>query len=635
MFLLMIFTYVVLLQFSKTTTAQQNPTLNYCTNYASSSTSYLQFQTNLNLLNSSLVSNGSVNGFFNASFDVRNPNSSVYGLVQCKGGISMGECRTCLQTAGENIIKQCANGKSAFIRYENCLFRYAGDNFFSQAKTSPINLMPGVDDASNVDVFSKNVEGLMNGLTANAASSASKFQFGLANDDTNSLDIYGLAQCTRDLSEKDCLSCLRRMTDTVYVSCRGKKGCQAICASCVVRYEVGEFFDTSLLPPFPPPPPTSSPPPNPTGGKSSMIVVKIVVPVAVGLVLLSAFFGYLSWRKLTNKGSNNSGNNNIESEKYSLQFALRTIRSATRDFADANKLGKGGFGVVYKGVLPNGQKVAVKRLSQSSGQGSEEFKNEVMLLHKLQHRNLVKLLGFCFEGQEKLLIYEFVPNGSLDKYLFDPTNKACLDWERRYNIIKGIARGMLYLHEESRLRIIHRDLKASNILLGDGMNSQISDFGMARLFGVDQTHQETKKVAGTFGYMAPEYVVNGMISMKSDVYSFGVLVLEILSGQQIINENREDSPKVLTSIAWEHWREGTASQFLDPCLSTGSSDEVIMKCLHIGLLCIQMNVEDRPTMASVMLMLDSDSLTLAIPSPPPFWESENLSVVRSGSATSN
>ncbi|KAK9133577.1 hypothetical protein Scep_013105 [Stephania cephalantha] len=161
--------------------------------------------------------------------------------------------------------------------------------------------------------------------------------------------------------------------------------------------------------------------PNPTGGKSSMIVVKIVVPVAVGLVLLSAFFAYLSW--LNKKERNNSGNNNIECEEYSLQFALSTIRSATKDFADANELGKGGFGVVYKGVLPNGEKVAVKRLSQKSRQGSEQFKNEVMLLHKLQHRNLVKLLGFCLEGEEKLLIYEYVPNGSLDKYLFDPTKK--------------------------------------------------------------------------------------------------------------------------------------------------------------------------------------------------------------------
>ncbi|KAK9155890.1 hypothetical protein Sjap_003370 [Stephania japonica] len=569
---LFIFTCVVLLQTSSTK-AQISVTLNYCTNYANNSTSYLQFQANLNLLISSLVSNGSANnGFFDTSFDVSNPNSSVYGLVQCKGGISMEDCSTCLQIAGKEITSQCLKGKRAFIRYENCLFRYADTEFVSIVKTSPTNLMPALNDADSVDDFSQNVKSLMNRLITDAASKPLKFQVGMINDSTDSVvAIYGLAQCTRDLSEKDCLTCLQHMTNTVYISCRGKEGCQAICASCVVRYETNPFFNVSLLPPPPPSPPPPPPRPTPPSNevKSSANAVKIVVPTAVGVVLLiSGCFTYLTCR---NRGNNISGNNTSEE---TLQFALSTMRSATKDFADANKLGKGGFGVVYKGVLPNGQEVAVKRLSQSSGQ--------------------------------------------------DITKKGCLDWESRYKIIRGIARGMLYLHEDSRMRIIHRDLKASNILLDDEMNAQISDFGMARLFGVDQTHDKTRRVAGTFGYMAPEYVVKGMISMKSDVYSFGVLMLEIISGQPIIKENQAESSKDLTNIAWEHWKEGKALEFLDQCLSTNSSTDV-MKCIHIGLLCIQKSIEERPNMASVVLMLDSEDPTLATPSPPPFLlESENL-----------
>uniref|UniRef100_A0A7N2LBX3 Receptor-like serine/threonine-protein kinase n=1 Tax=Quercus lobata TaxID=97700 RepID=A0A7N2LBX3_QUELO len=213
-------------------------------------------------------------------------------------------------------------------------------------------------------------------------------------------------------------------------------------------------------------------------------------------------------------------------------FSFACIVAATNNFSPETKLGEGGFGPVYKGALPEGREIAIKRLSRNSGQGLVEFKNELILIAKLQHMNLVRLLGCCFQGEEKMLIYEFMPNRSLDSFLFDPTKNYLLDWKIRVNIIEGIAQGLLYLHKYSTLKVIHRDLKASNILLDENMCAKISDFGMARIFKRDGLEANTNRIVGTYGYMSPEYVMEGIFSEKSDVFIFGVLMLEIVSGRK-------------------------------------------------------------------------------------------------------
>ncbi|KAL1213228.1 G-type lectin S-receptor-like serine/threonine-protein kinase [Cardamine amara subsp. amara] len=296
---------------------------------------------------------------------------------------------------------------------------------------------------------------------------------------------------------------------------------------------------------------------------------------------------------------------------------LRDIIPATNAFSEENKLGEGGFGPVYKGKLPNGMDVAIKRLSKQSSQGLTEFKNEVILIIKLQHKNLVRLLGYCVEGDEKLLIYEYMPNKSLDVLLFDSLKCRELDWDKRMKIINGTTRGLQYLHEDSRHRIIHRDLKASNILLDDEMNPKISDFGTARIFGCKQIDDSTQRIVGTFGYMSPEYALGGVISEKSDIYSFGVLLLEIISGKKATRFVHNDQKYSLVAYAWESWCETEGVSIIDEALCGSYSLKEVMSCVHIALLCVQDHPKDRPTISQIVYMLSNDN-NLPIPKQPTF-----------------
>ncbi|XP_035835573.1 G-type lectin S-receptor-like serine/threonine-protein kinase At4g27290 isoform X3 [Helianthus annuus] len=311
-------------------------------------------------------------------------------------------------------------------------------------------------------------------------------------------------------------------------------------------------------------------------------------------------------------------------------LGLSTLVTATNNFSVDNKLGEGGFGPVYKGVLEDGQEIAVKRLAQTSTQGLHEFKNEVISISKLQHRNLVKLLGCCIERAEKMLIYEYMPNKGLDSFIFDRTQSKLLDWPARYRVIIGIARGLLYLHQDSRLRIIHRDLKVSNILLDTDMNPKISDFGMARSFGGNQIEANTNRVVGTYGYMAPEYAGDGTFSIKTDVYSFGVLVLEIVCGEKNRGFTHKEHGNNLIGHAWGLHKEGTSLELVAKCLGESIDAPQVLRSIHVGLLCVQRHPEDRPTMTSVIHMLGGEG-PLPSPKEPGFYVGESTQRFYEGS----
>ncbi|TYI95949.1 hypothetical protein E1A91_D01G034900v1 [Gossypium mustelinum] len=378
-------------------------------------------------------------------------------------------------------------------------------------------------------------------------------------------------------------------------------------------------------------------------GKDKGFRVIIITTVTAGIVVITISTLFLWCRIAKYKGRNkkrkqikqqfsseNIGENPIGVKLQQLPlFNFEELATATNNFHPEKKLGQGGFGPVYKGTLDDGKEIAVKRLSKASGQGLEEFMNEVVVISKLQHRNLVRLFGCCVEAEEKILVYEFMPNKSLDAFLFDPVKQRLLDWRKRFNIIEGISRGLLYLHRDSRLRIIHRDLKASNVLLDQDLNPKISDFGMARIFGGDENQANTKRVVGTYGYMSPEYAMQGQFSEKSDVFSYGVLLLEIVSGRRNTSFYNNKDDLSLLGYAWKLWREGNIWGLVDKVIleskSYSNNEKEIWRCIHVGLLCVQEYTKDRPTISTVISMLNSEISDLNTPKQLAFTQAPQMS----------
>ncbi|KAJ1381611.1 Serine-threonine/tyrosine-protein kinase, catalytic domain [Sesbania bispinosa] len=596
----------------------------------STTTANSAFQLHLKTLLSSLSSNATATTeFYNTTVTGRSPSDTVYGLFMCRGDVAPALCRQCVVNATQRLVSECSLSKQAVIWYDECTVRYSNRSFFSTVDTRPRLGLLNTANISNQESFMRLLFQTINKTADEAANSSIGSKKYATNQATISgfQSLYCLAQCTPDLSPQDCRRCLSGVIGDLPWCCQGKQGGRVLYPSCNVRYELYPFYRNTTSPsPTPTPsPPLLVPPTAPanSGGNSGIsagTIIAIVVPITVAVLLFIVGVCFLTRRVRKKHDSVPEGKTAYDiSTVESLQFDFGTIEAATDKFSVDNKLGEGGFGEVYKGTLPSGQQIAVKRLSKSSGQGGEEFKNEVVVVAKLQHRNLVRLLGFCLQGEEKILVYEYVPNKSLDYTLFDPEKQRELDWARRYRIIGGIARGIQYLHEDSRLRIIHRDLKPSNILLDGDMNPKISDFGMARIFGVDQTQGNTSRIVGTYGYMSPEYAMHGEFSVKSDVYSFGVLILEIISGKKNSSFYQTDGAEDLMSYAWTLWKDGAPLELMDPILRESHTPNEVIRSIHIGLLCVQEDPADRPTMTEIVLMLDSNTVTIPTPKQPAFF----------------
>ncbi|KAM1187305.1 hypothetical protein ACFX2J_023251 [Malus domestica] len=559
-----------------------------------------------------------------------NSTTPMYGLAQCFNDLSHTDCLLCY-AASRTKIPRCLPSLAATIFLDGCFLRYDSYRFYRQS-TDPsrdtVVCGPSKQDKIEKGEFGRNVGFAIGNATAAAAGNGG---FGVAEVKGS---VFALAQCWKTLGSAGCKSCLEKGSKAA-MGCAPSKEGRALNAGCYLRYSTEKFY-------------------NDAGGAEQVadhghglsvsrgIIIALIL-AAAAFLLLSLSGAYACYAKLARikQERSNVGLAATSINKYSsLKFRYETLEKATDYFNSSRKIGQGGGGSVFKGTLPSGETVAVKRLIYNTRQWVDEFFNEVNLISGIQHKHLVKLLGCSIEGPESLLVYEYVPNRSLDHFLFDKNKVQILNWKERFEIIVGTAEGLAYLHEGCAVRIIHRDIKSSNVLLDENLSPKIADFGLVRCFASEQSHISTG-IAGTFGYMAPEYLIQGQLTEKADVYSFGVLVLEIVSGQRNSTFRSESDPDSLLHRVWKLYRSNDLAKVVDPCLGEDFPAGDASNVLRIGLLCTQASVALRPSMAEVVEMLTDREIMAAVPSPkqPPFLNSTTIEPVstrfRSYSATSS
>ncbi|CAO2042051.1 unnamed protein product [Urochloa humidicola] len=392
-----------------------------------------------------------------------------------------------------------------------------------------------------------------------------------------------------------------------------------------------------------PPPPGATPPDQiqvmqqSHEKKTPKMLIMLIVTIASGLVVASVILVLIIWYRRKQppaqkghaidgvRGENmydqgeeqwSKEEEDEDGKSKTFQFySYQVLEAATSHFSSSNKLGSGGFGTVFKGTLDNGNEIAVKMLKDSK-RNIHELEREIFIVADLRHKNLVRCLGYCFQEGGRFLVYEYVPNNSLEKFWCKACFHQKLEWATWFNIIKGVARGLRFLHDKG---IIHRDLKPHNVLLDENFNPKIADFDLMRMYDKQKTHESTEKVAGTFGYMAPECTSGRkfLLSIKSDVYSYGVLVLEIITGHKIYTFEGQNS-EGLVEYVWQHWTEKRVADVMDGELGVDGEEHALrqaLRCVHVALLCVQSDRARRPTMGQVIAMLRSYDGTEALEEP--------------------
>lgn len=537
-----------------------------------------------------------------------------YGLAQCYGDLSRLDCVLCYAEA-RTVLPQCFPYNGGRIFLDGCFMRAENYSFFHEYTGSWDHAVCGNTTRKNSafqDLARRAVSQAVLGAPNNNGSARVELQASGASN----ASAYVLADCWKTLNVNSCRACLENASNSILGCLPWSEG-RALNTGCFMRYS-----DINFLNPIP----------RGSSSRGTIIIIVVAVVSSVIVLVVATIIGVYFWKnkKIEQK---RKGSNDVEKlvktlNDSSLNFKYSTLEKATSSFDESNKLGQGGFGIVYKGVLPDGREIAVKRLFFNNKHRAADFYNEVNIISSVEHKNLVRLLGCSCSGPESLLVYEFLPNKSLDRFIFDSSKGKALNWEKRFDIIIGTAEGLVYLHENTNARIIHRDIKASNILLDSRLRAKIADFGLARSFQEDKSHISTA-IAGTLGYMAPEYLAHGQLTEKADVYSYGVLLLEIVTGRQTNRSKTIEYSDSLVTLAWKHFLHRTMEELFDPNLMLQNYinfnvKNEVKRVLHVGLLCTQEIPSLRPSMSTVLRMLVKKEEELPTPTNPPFIDEDTM-----------
>ncbi|XP_057743846.1 cysteine-rich receptor-like protein kinase 2 [Arachis stenosperma] len=570
--------------------------------------SLINFKKILNATLEDLRNQSTRKNYFGTSHNVMG-DDTVYGMFQCRRYLSNTDCAACVAAATADILS-CSGGISSHLVYDGCSLRYGPFSFFTDAIRGVNGILCGNQTSkgeTNKDDFSEEVKQVLNKLQIATPKIPNYYAA------TKTQSIYAIAQCVETVSANSCHACLNRGFNDIQ-GCLTYTDGREYDAGCFMRYSHKPFFaDNQIIDitPF-----------LDKGDSRKKLYIIFGVLGGVALIIM-VFFGFFKKTMRVPKGEI-PGATKL---KAPINYKYNDLKAATNNFNEENRLGGGGFGNVYKGTLKNGKVIAAKKLfSGQSKKLEDDFESEVKFLSNVHHRNLVRLLGFCKKGQERIIVYEYMTNGSLDKLLFGK-KKGWLNWKQRYDMVLGTARGLAYLHEEFYVSIIHRDIKSGNILLDHELQPKISDFGLARFLPSDQSKLNTR-FAGTLGYTAPEYAIYGHLSEKVDTYSYGIVVLEIISGQkstEIVknNNNDDDDHEYLIKQAWKLYEQGKHLELVDKNLDPNDYDaEEVKRVIEIALMCTQASPSKRPKMTQVVVLLTSKAQFENLqPSMPVFIES--------------